>query len=205
MNEKHLIHIVDDDDAVRSSLERLMASVGYLTKSFSSAVDYLEQFSEVPSCLILDLRMPQMSGVELQQQLLETCPGISIVFLTGFGSISTSVKAIQSGAVDFIEKPFDEHQLLESVNHGVSLYEKISKQHHELNELQQRMTRLTDREKEVFALVVSGLPNKLTADALDISEKTVKIHRARVMEKMQADSLPSLVRMADLLEISPQV
>lgn len=199
-DHKALIHIVDDDDSARRSLIRLLESVGYQAEAFSSAKEYLAaEPEEKPACLIVDMRMPGMSGLELQQALSEIRPGLSIIFLTGFGTIPASVRAIQAGAVDFIEKPFDEDTLLESINRGISLYESNSDKMRELSAIQERFEALTLREREVFALVVTGILNKQIADRLEISEKTVKIHRARVFEKMQAGSLPALVRMADLL------
>jgi two-component system, LuxR family, response regulator FixJ len=199
-DNRELIHIVDDDDSARKSLIRLLESVGYRAEAFSSAKEYLEtEPGEVPACLIVDMRMPGMSGLELQQALNDTQPSLSIIFLTGFGTIPASVKAIQAGAVDFIEKPFDEQTLLESINRGITLYQSNRDRLRELRFNQACFEKLTLREREVFALVVTGILNKQIADRLDISEKTVKIHRARVFEKMQADSLPALVRMADLL------
>ncbi len=198
--ERKLIHIVDDDDSVRNSLIRLLESVGYRAEGFASAKEYLEtDCKETPACLIVDMRMPGMSGLELQQALFDTRPSLSIVFLTGFGTIPASVKAIQAGAVDFIEKPFDEQTLLESINRGVTLHENKLDKLRELQSVQKHFAELTLREGEVFALVVTGILNKQIADRLNISEKTVKIHRARVFGKMKADSLPTLVRMADLL------
>lgn len=199
-DKNELIHIVDDDDSVRNSLIRLLESVGYRAEAFTSAKEYLTfDHQERPACLIVDVRMPGMSGLELQQALAETHPSLSIIFLTGFGTIPASVRAMQAGAVDFIEKPFDEQTLLESINRGVALHENNRGKHRELKLIQKHFSELTLREREVFALIVTGILNKQIADKLDISEKTVKIHRARVFEKMKAGSLPALVRMADLL------
>lgn len=199
-DDKVLIHIVDDDDSLRNSLIRLLESVGYRAEAFSSAKEYLEMEPKtVPACLIVDMRMPGMSGLELQRALNDSRSNLSIIFLTGFGTIPASVKAIQAGAVDFIEKPFDEQTLLESINRGIRLYENNCKRYQELRFIEKCYEDLTLRERDVFALIVTGISNKQIADRLDISEKTVKIHRSRVIEKMKAGSLPALVRMADLL------
>ena len=200
---KKLIHIVDDDDSTRRSLIRLLASVDFRVEAFSSAKEYLAiGLNEEPACLIVDMLMPGMSGLELQQALNKTQSSISLVFLTGFGTIPASVKAMKAGAVDFIEKPFDEQTLLEAINRAIRLHEDNMNKTRDLQWVKKCFEELTPREREVFALVVTGMLNKQIADRLNISEKTVKIHRARVFEKMDADSLPSLVRKSDALELT---
>ncbi|MCD6582320.1 MAG: response regulator transcription factor [Desulfuromusa sp.] len=195
-----VIHIVDDDPSVGLSIARLLESVGYRATAFPSGQEYLTSDDcGLASCVILDMRMPQMSGLQLQEELLRRYPEIAIVFLTGFGTIPMTVNAIRAGAVDCLEKPFSEPQLLESVNLAIAKYKLSCNKLHEQVELRNRLKSLTSREREVFALVVQGMTNKKIGIELFISEKTVKIHRGRVMEKMYADSLPALVRMADIL------
>ncbi|WP_291464902.1 response regulator [Desulfobacula sp.] len=202
-NDAPMIHIVDDDPSVGLSISRLLESVGYQTNTFSSGKAYLASGDcGKASCVVLDMRMPQMSGLQLQKELLHRYPEITVVFLTGYGTIPMAVNAIRAGAVDCLEKPFPEHQLIESINRAIAQYEFNCDKLREKIKLQNRLQSLTPREREVFALVVQGKPNKLIGAELFISEKTVKIHRARVIEKMCADSLPALVRMADLLSIS---
>jgi FixJ family two-component response regulator len=197
INSKTIIHIVDDDPSVGLSIVRLLESVGYCVFYFSSGTEYLasENCCQA-SCIILDMRMPQMSGLQLQKELLKRNSAISIIFLTGYGSIPSTVKAIQSGAIDCIEKPFPENLLLESINRAVSIYTLNCEKVHNLTKLNTRYASLTPRERQVFDHVVQGKPNKSIAVELFISEKTIKIHRSRVMEKMKANSLPSLVKMA---------
>lgn len=198
-----IIHIVDDDPSVGLAIARLLESFGYSASSFTSGQAYLS--SDVcgqAACVILDMRMPQMSGLQLQEELLRRYPGTAVVFLTGYGTIPMTVNAIRAGAVDCLEKPFSEPQLLESVNLAIAKYTLSCGKRHEQSELNNRFKSLTSREREVFALVVQGKTNKKIGVELFISEKTVKIHRSRVIEKMCADSLPALVRMADILALS---
>jgi FixJ family two-component response regulator len=201
---KSVVHVVDDDPSVGMSIVRLLESVGYSAFAFTSAQEYLaKENCGRASCIILDMRMPQMSGLQLQESLFDRCPELPVVFLTGYGTIPMTVNAIRAGAVDCLEKPFSEQQLLESVNRAVAQYVLNCDKKHEQVELKKRFDSLTSREREVFALVVQGKTNKKIGEELFISEKTVKIHRGRVIEKMHAESLPALVRMADLLGISP--
>lgn len=196
------VHIVDDDPSVGLSITRLLESVGYKAYSFSSAQAYLTSATcGEASCIILDMRMPQMSGLQLQEELLCRCPEVPVVFLTGYGTIPMTVNAIRAGAINCLEKPFSEQDLLESVNRAFAQHELNCDQHREKAKLMNCFKSLTSRECEVFTLVVQGKTNKKIGEELFISEKTVKIHRGRVMEKMSADSLPSLVRMADLLSL----
>jgi FixJ family two-component response regulator len=186
-----VIFVVDDDRSVRKSLMRVMASAGYAVEAFASAREFLERepFSG-PSCLVLDVRMPGLTGLDLQEALAGKGHRMPIVFITGHGDISMSVKAMKAGAADFLTKPFDVEKLLEAVERAV-------RKDVETAGILEGVKRLTPREMEVFALVVTGMLNKQIASALGIGEKTVKVHRARVMEKMQAGSVAELVRLAD--------
>jgi FixJ family two-component response regulator len=200
------ILIVDDDSSMRRALERLVRSMGYRTRSFATAQDFLR--ADLPSgtmgCLVLDVQMPGMSGIDLQEELRRRDLPIPIVFITGHGTVPMSVQAMKHGAVDFLEKPFDEHELVKAVSRAMEKGRQALALRLELRELRERYGRLTPREQEVLALVVSGMLNKQIASELGASEKTIKVHRGRVMEKMQAGSLADLVRMAGKLGISSE-
>jgi FixJ family two-component response regulator len=192
------IFVVDDDRSVRTALKRLIQSLGFQVETFDSAQAFLEHGShDGPACLILDVRMPEMSGIELQQQLTRVGLGMPIIFITGHGNIPMSVKAMKAGAVDFIEKPFEDQKLIDAINLAIKKNKKFRTEQAEIKDLQRRVDSLTPREQEVFILVVSGMLNKQIAFDLGMSEKTVKVHRARVMDKMKAKSLADLVRMAE--------
>jgi len=192
------VFIVDDDTSVRTALKRLIKSLGFKVETFDSAQAFLKYGPhDGPACLILDIRMPGMSGIELQEQLTYTGLGMPIIFITGHGNIPMSVKAMKAGAVDFIEKPFEDQKLIDAINIAIKKNMKFRKEQAEIKDLQQRVDSLTPREHEVFILVVSGMLNKQIAFDLGMSEKTVKVHRARVMGKMKAKSLADLVRMAE--------
>jgi FixJ family two-component response regulator len=198
------VFVVDDDHAVRTALKRLITSLGFTVEAFESAKAFLERgVHEGPSCLVLDVRMPGMSGLELQERLRSGDRRIPIVFITGHGSISMSVGAMKAGAVDFIEKPFEDQRLVDAINAAINRDAASRSDQAVIGDLKRRFLALTPREREVLALVVSGLRNKEIAFDLGMSEKTVKVHRARVMEKMQAESLAGLVRMADRLAMFP--
>jgi len=193
-----VIFVVDDDPSVRKSLTRVMTSAGYTVEAFQSARDFLAREPLAgPCCVVLDVRMPGLTGLDLQETLATSGHRLPIVFITGHGDISMSVKAMKGGAVDFITKPFDVENLLEAVHRAVAKDVKDLSAEGRTAEVLERVKLLTPRETEVFALVVTGMLNKQIAGTLDIAEKTVKVHRARVMEKMRAGSVAELVRLAD--------
>ena len=193
-----VVFVVDDDPSVRKSLTRVMTSAGYAVEAFASARDFLAREPCVgPCCVVLDVRMPGLTGLELQEALARKGHRVSIVFITGHGDISMSVKAMKDGAVDFLTKPFDVEQLLEAVHRALTKSITDLGTEGRTAEVLERVKLLTPRETEVFALVVTGMLNKQIAGELGIGEKTVKVHRARVMEKMQAGSVAELVRLAD--------
>ncbi len=193
-----MVFVIDDDASVRKSLTRVMTSAGYAVEVFASARDFLARDAFVgPCCLVLDVRMPGLTGLDVQDALAGSGHRMPIVFITGHGDIPMSVKAMKRGAVDFLTKPFDIENLLEAIERAVTKDVKDLGEEGRTAEVLGRVKRLTPRETEVFALVVTGMLNKQIADALGIGEKTVKVHRARVMEKMQAGSVAELVRLAD--------
>jgi FixJ family two-component response regulator len=197
-----VIAIVDDDPSAREGLSSLLRSAGLKVDTFASAQEFLARPSaDAPSCLVLDLQLPGLSGLDLQKRMAEAGLEIPIVFLTGHGNIPASVQAMKAGAVEFLTKPFDDEQLLQAIEEAVQRDRKSRQQHAEMRELRDRHESLTAREQEVMRLVVSGLLNKQIAGELNITEFTVKIHRGRVMRKMHADSLADLVRMAGNLGI----
>ena len=197
-----IIAVVDDDPSAREGLSSLIRSAGLQVETFASAQEFLARSgAETPSCLVLDLQLPGLSGLDLQKRMAEVGLEIPIVFLTGHGNIPASVQAMKAGAVEFLTKPFDEHDLLQAVHEAIERDQRLRQQHAELRELQERYESLTAREREVMRQVVSGLLNKQVAAELNITEYTVKIHRGRVMRKMRAESLADLVRMAAHLGI----
>jgi FixJ family two-component response regulator len=192
------IFVVDDDTSVRNALKRLIRSIGFTVETFDSAQAFLErEVYDGPACLILDIRMPGTSGIELQEELAKVDFHIPIIFITGHGNIQMSVKAMKAGALDFIEKPFEDQKLIDVIHTAITRSKKDRVELSETRELQRRVDSLTPREYEVFLLVVSGILNKQIALELGMSEKTVKVHRGRVMQKMEAASLADLVRMAE--------
>jgi FixJ family two-component response regulator len=193
-----IVFVVDDDAAIRKSLARLIKSVGLQVVTFSSAAEFLQSDPyDGPSCLLLDVRMPGVSGLDLQKQLATMGINLPIIFLTGHGNVPMSVKAMKTGALDFLEKPVDDQTLLDVIYQAIEKDRGLKLKQAELREIQQRTDSLTPREREVFALVVTGMLNKEIAFELKTSEKTIKVHRARVMQKMQAKSLADLVRLAE--------
>ena len=197
-----IIAIVDDDASAREGLQSLIRSAGWRVQTFVSAQEFLSRRgAEAPSCLILDLQLPGLSGLDLQERMAEVGLAIPIVFLTGHGDIPASVQAMKAGAVEFLTKPLDEEKLFQAIQEALERDRRIRQQHAEIRELRVRYESLTPREQQVMQNVVSGLLNKQVAAELSISEFTVKIHRGHVMRKMRADSLPALVRMAESLGI----
>jgi FixJ family two-component response regulator len=200
-----IIAIVDDDPSVREGLSSLIRSAGLQVETFASAQEFLSRRdADAPSCLVLDMQMPGLSGLDLQKRMAKAGVEIPIVFLTGHGNIPASVQAMKAGAVEFLTKPFDDQELLRAIQEAVERDRRSRQQHAEMRELRNRYESLTAREQEVMQQVISGLLNKQIAAELNITEFTVKIHRAHVMRKMQADSLADLVRMAENLGIPSQ-
>jgi FixJ family two-component response regulator len=197
-----LIAIVDDDPSAREGLESLIRSAGWRAKAFASAHEFLiRPATEAPSCLILDLQLPGLSGLDLQKRLAQVELEIPIVFLTGHGDIPASVQAMKAGAIEFLTKPVQEEDLLRAIVEAIERDRRTRLQNAEIHELRRRYETLTEREREVMQQVISGLLNKQVAAELNITEFTVKIHRAHAMRKMCADSLADLVRMAENLGI----
>ena len=193
-----LVLVVDDDPSVRKSLTRLLASADYMVEAFASAQEFLaREPHEGPCCLVLDVRMPGLTGIQLQEMLAATGRRMSIVFVTGHADVPTSVKAMKAGAVDLLTKPVDVKDLIAAIQRAVTRDEHERTGETRLAEIRRRVDLLTAREAEVFARVVTGMLNKQIGAVLGIGEKTVKVHRARVMEKMQAGSVAELVRLAD--------
>jgi FixJ family two-component response regulator len=199
------VFIVDDDALVRESLKDLIRSVGLRVELFASAQEFLgAQHPDAPTCLVLDVRMPGLSGLDLQKQASEAGLEIPIIFITGHGDIPMTVRAMKAGAIEFLSKPFRDQDLLDAIQQALERSRKAREQQSVTKELRRRFASLTSRQREVMERVVAGLINKETGAELGISEKTVKIQRHQVMEKMGARSLPELVRMADSLGIIGQ-
>jgi len=196
------VFIIDDDAGVRESIQDLVESVELHAESFATAQEFLaSERRDGPSCLVLDVRLPDTSGLDLQQKLSRAGVRTPIIFITGHADIPMTVKAMKSGAIAFLTKPFREQDLLDVIHRALNRDRVVREKQRQLAELQERYSKLSDRERGVMSLVVSGLLNKQIAAELGASETTVKTHRGHVMQKMQAKSLPDLVRMADRLKI----
>jgi FixJ family two-component response regulator len=197
------VFIIDDDRSVRQAIQDLVESVGLRCESFAAAQEFLSRKpTDGPCCLVLDVRLPHISGLDFQRQLAHAGVQIPIVFITGHGDIPMTVKAMKSGAVEFLTKPLRDQELLDAIQQALERDRVTREQQNEIDNLRERYTTLTAREREVMSLVASGMLNKQIGSQLGASETTIKIHRGRVMEKMQAGSFAELVRMADKLKLA---
>ncbi|MDK4701094.1 MULTISPECIES: response regulator transcription factor [unclassified Rhizobium] len=201
--QQSTVYVIDDDPSVRDGLDSLLRSVGYDTRGFASPRDFLASpRPEGPACIVLDVRMPDASGLDFQDELARTGYAIPIIFLTGHGDVPMSVRAMKAGAVEFLLKPFREQDLLDAIRQALEIDRaRLRKQAAEVD-LQERFSTLTSREREVMALVARGLLNKQIAAEIGLSEITVKVHRGQAMRKMRADSVADLIRMADNLGLT---
>ena len=202
--DQPIVFVIDDDDSVRRSLERLLRSVDLDVETFASAQEFLRKsLPDRPSCVVLDLRLPGPSGLELQESLIKAGHDVPIVFISGHADVPSSVRAIKAGAVDFLQKPFSDQALLDIIHGALRRDREARRDRAEVASIRVRFDMLTPRERDVLRLVIQGRLNKQIAGDLGISEKTVKFHRGRVMEKTQAGSVAELVRQADRLGLRP--
>jgi len=203
MNETlPIVFVVDDESAVGVSIKRLLHSVGLEARHFTSASEFLRaKRPDAPGCIVLDVRLPDLSGLDLQQELAKANVDLPVIFVTGHADIPMTVRAMKAGAVEFLTKPFREQELLEAVQRAISRHRQTRDQRASMRVLQSRYELLTPREREVFPRVASGLLNKQVAGELNASEKTIKVHRGQLMQKMEAHSLSDLIRMAEQLGV----
>ncbi|MDD9992271.1 MAG: response regulator FixJ, partial [Rhodospirillales bacterium] len=196
------VAVIDDDDAVRDSLSALLEAAGYDVDTYASGRAFLDALSRAsPACALVDVRMPEMDGLELQRRLTDAAPSLPVIIITGHGDIAMAVRAIKAGAVDFVEKPFTDRTILDGIAQALALREKALSREAQRLDVDRRLDRLTTREREVFERLASGSSNKVVARELGISPRTVEVHRARVMEKLEAPSLSHLVRMAMIAQV----
>lgn len=201
--DRAVVYVIDDDESIREALRSLLATVGLEVKTFPSTREFLDtKRPDAPSCLVLDVRLPGVSGLDFQAELAKSGINFPIIFISGHGDIPMTVRAIKAGAIEFLTKPFREQELLDAVQSGIQQDRQKRQSAAGMAGLQERLASLTAREREVMALVVTGLMNKQIAAELNLSEITVKVHRGNVMHKMGAKSLAELVRMADRLGLS---
>jgi FixJ family two-component response regulator len=201
-----VVFVVDDDVSVRESLELLIRCAGWQPETYASAQEFLVRPRvPVPSCLVLDVSMPGLSGLDLQKRVTAERPDMPIIFITGHGDVPMTVQAMKGGAVEFLTKPFNDEVLLNALRHAIARSHNVLGREAEMQALRNNYSSLTSREREVMVLVASGLLNKQVGDQLGISEITVKAHRGKVMRKMNADSLPDLVKMATKLRLAPML
>ena len=199
--ERAIVFVIDDDPSMRLALEDLVNTVGLEVRAFASPQEFLQSKPpDVPGCLVLDVRLPGMSGLTFQTELAKEGPALPVIFITGHGDIPMSVRAMKAGAVEFLTKPFHDQDLLDAIHAAIERDRKGRREAVRLAELRERFTTLSERERQIMTLVVIGRPNKQIAAELRLSEMTVKVHRGQVMRKMLAGSLPELVRMADRLD-----
>jgi FixJ family two-component response regulator len=202
-NELAVVFVIDDDPSMRAALEDLVGSIGLQVRAFSSPQEFLEsKRPEAPSCLVLDVRLPGMSGLTFQKELARAGSDLPIIFITGHGDIPMSVRAMKAGAIEFLTKPFHHQDLLDAIHAAIERDSETRRRTVLVTELRVRHATLTERERQIMKLVCAGRANKQIAAELNLSEMTVKVHRGQVMRKMKAASLPELVRMADQLDAS---
>jgi FixJ family two-component response regulator len=203
-NATAIVFVIDDDESVRRALGRQLRTAGFQVETFDSAQDYLARAPQAGiACIVTDVRMPGMSGLDLQDSLAQAGRALPMVFITGHGDIPTTVRAMKSGAVNFLPKPFAERDMLAAVTEALERSRRMDRTRAETEQIRARFQTLTLREREVLRLVASGLLNKIIADRLGVAETTIKVHRGRVMEKMGASSLAELVRMSERLGLAP--